>query len=1835
MNKFDKPYNIITKFDQKKILELFKYASKLEIHELIQYAYINQLPLNIFNDSGNNLIHEIINIKNTTELSKLNGIKLLVLNNVNPDKINKDNITPLHLACSNQFEDIVKYLVEIKVNINAQDNMKSTPVHYLLKGDIKMFEIKEIKSLVPYNKSPNINKNKLINKLKHDIINNLLTNLDVPLLDTLKKTIFNIISEDSSIKDYSNHLKNEIAKKSLTELSTLDSTNNLLLYYKEFIKSKITSLLGINKIPIEIHPKELTSWGPEDPGEPDLSNYGLIKNGDNKKYIKKLFKDTIGDIKNLNSRFKVTQHYTQLETTGEYFIKIFAYYLKKHEKDTRYIVDIDNHLYYDKGPGPGNLIIPKFTKLNKDMIHKYAIDNESPIIDIKNMRYTAAGRPLIISRFNDAPIAPIAPIVIPLPINNKFDVIYNLIYYLTNDIDFVITDVDIQGIININDLLVSNILIYIWYLAILKPDKLNGFINILQTHLNTIGVAGDPNIILPTAAAVPGLPGRINPFIIMHPLRINSFAPNIVGLYVAGPSLIFPPPPLPPPPIAYINPEGLPIGNIYYNISFHTFIKKWMDAYNDNKYTHVGLWLFNMYNEYAMIWGRYLNPALYDDQIPYLLLLLVSSLINNSSNILQGIYSISKQFYHNIINDHVDLNNYIIYLLDINIPIPIIDVNTFYNNSNINIACEKILNIYSEMTNKPLLQTILNIIFLLKNYHLDPPPVGGAVHPFYDRINQFLHLYNYTNFKNFIDDPHNKYSPIYNMSTNMKIYRNNFHTGYEYQHFLIAYIFGMHYQGCVPAIKNVRLHRNANLIANQRFDNIVSEYNRLGKGNKKDTSKPQSLINELTIPIISTNGSQLGRAVIPANLAKNIPGNILIVGNGPNTNPPQSLLYNALSQHAVELLSNANTLGDKQKIELYNRLHRIKLPLSHISDDTDLYYFIPTYYNYFYMLIKNIGTFQSKINILIIKIERIIDQTVRGTTTNLKQVFTELYPELVFNCKQLEYNINSIKQFNELYKDDDDINKFNDDKDNTLGIDVFKKFQKLENYDFSELAKILNKINSYYYIYYYIYRQNRMIDLPAFNYYQIPINDNSNKYDYYNNDNNTLPNNITHNIQLNFDTFPTNPVVGVPGPTNLKNYNNLNIGNYENLLLEYYQGKYPTNNYLLFNNNFISAKNETVPPSLYNSLKLFFELVIKKIISDYCIPANQININEIDNILDALNIPLGENKSLIKYEILCNVLQTGIIDIINNYIESSIYYYYETMILNNGLGNIDIYINNNIKNLLNIENLEINLTLEDYANISINKHELVNKLKLKETLLLYSDDLTNLSRFKNTYEVKINEKILMILLANNINLNLSDIENNTPIDHLIKQNNYNILKKLKNQDIFVMNNKYNNYIYNNSLMLIKKIITTNDISKEKLCNLLNNFGAHLYKDINSLIFANESFGNNILKNLEESFWISSYLTLKYLTKLLYNIDEDFTMKDLNYIVSSLYFNINDLNKDYLDENIKSFNIYENPNSIFKSHILNDIKQEIENLEKQKQNKEELLKTVTNNNIRNIINNDIAKITNDLNKYNLNKDDIENYINIHTNKIINHNLKDEQQLQFINGWNQLLNNDLTMKPNNYNLLLLYLLEKQKNIITDKKFNELKNILPVFKHISHLVETYFTTKKYIVDNIILKDIYEIIIEITRLVIGTNLELIIRKVLYSYFNESLLDNINIELSIDIVFNNKLNGYNFSLKTKLYKDLCKEMVKYALEVFENNIDENEFIPLTMRDLLLSYFDLFNFTQLKIPDNIITILKTQIIDYFDTFGYRCIMLWLVNTENIFKYFIKNYRLLEMQIILN
>ncbi len=142
MNKFDKPYRILPTYDTKKCIELFTLASKLDTHEMLQYSLMNMIPLDIVNENDECLIHEVISIdpRVASQHAKLNVIKFLVQNNVNPDKPNKHNKTPLHIACNLQLEHIVEYLLKLGVNPNYTDNMGLTPFHYILSGYIKTID---------------------------------------------------------------------------------------------------------------------------------------------------------------------------------------------------------------------------------------------------------------------------------------------------------------------------------------------------------------------------------------------------------------------------------------------------------------------------------------------------------------------------------------------------------------------------------------------------------------------------------------------------------------------------------------------------------------------------------------------------------------------------------------------------------------------------------------------------------------------------------------------------------------------------------------------------------------------------------------------------------------------------------------------------------------------------------------------------------------------------------------------------------------------------------------------------------------------------------------------------------------------------------------------------------------------------------------------------------------------------------------------------------------------------------------------------------------------------------------------------------------------------------------------------------------------------------------------------------------------------------------------------------------------------------------------------------------------------------------------------------------
>lgn len=85
-NRYDKPHIQTTKIDNSKIVDLFSKASNMDTFEIKNYSLINKIPLSVQNNNGNNLIHNtILDNGSNSELIRLEFIRFLYNENVNPD----------------------------------------------------------------------------------------------------------------------------------------------------------------------------------------------------------------------------------------------------------------------------------------------------------------------------------------------------------------------------------------------------------------------------------------------------------------------------------------------------------------------------------------------------------------------------------------------------------------------------------------------------------------------------------------------------------------------------------------------------------------------------------------------------------------------------------------------------------------------------------------------------------------------------------------------------------------------------------------------------------------------------------------------------------------------------------------------------------------------------------------------------------------------------------------------------------------------------------------------------------------------------------------------------------------------------------------------------------------------------------------------------------------------------------------------------------------------------------------------------------------------------------------------------------------------------------------------------------------------------------------------------------------------------------------------------------------------------------------------------------------------------------------------------------------------
>ena len=355
-NKFDKIYRNIIKIDENKVREIITKAEELDTQEMLQYSLINKIPLALVtNSDGNNLIHLAINnsskIKN--EFNKLNFIKFLIQNNVNPDQPNKENQTPLHLACEKQYATIVEYLIDLHANINYQDNNGFTPLHYLLTGDIKPWEEKEIKEFIvptPKIKETAEERQKAL-ELKKEIWNNIK---DDKFFNFLDKTIQTNLNDQEFINELI-ELNSELIK----------AKNNKILINNEYIKYKKKLIEYIQN-----------RWG-KFSNNPDI---GLIEYNNLKKIIKRKIKNTINEINKLFDDYIENKVEINLNINQE-LIKILKQVLTPLKINSLMNNDINK-----------NDIMNELDELYKKNIHELANDNADNIIDFKKLLFIGGSR---------------------------------------------------------------------------------------------------------------------------------------------------------------------------------------------------------------------------------------------------------------------------------------------------------------------------------------------------------------------------------------------------------------------------------------------------------------------------------------------------------------------------------------------------------------------------------------------------------------------------------------------------------------------------------------------------------------------------------------------------------------------------------------------------------------------------------------------------------------------------------------------------------------------------------------------------------------------------------------------------------------------------------------------------------------------------------------------------------------------------------------------------------------------------------------------------------------------------------------------------------------------------------------------------------------------------------------------------------------------------------------------------------------------------------------------------------------------------------------------------
>lgn len=1821
MNRKDFDYLPSEQFDKNKINELFTLFSDMNIQNIINFSNEYNIPLGVSNYNGDNLIH--VTLKDETEqkneYNRLNVIKFLVNHNVNPNAPNRDNITPLHLACKRQYSMIINYLINIGVNPNYEDNFGNTPLHYCLNGRLEKYSSNYIIDLIPPKKKEPFDINKIVdNQMITNIINEYKLGDDGKykmILNTIRNTTFYIDNLDAELEQIKD---NDEFKRGYFENQVKNKINEMWSSFADVTKDDYDMfVINDNKSDDAIQTGgavEINGFLEDQIG---LRIKTIRDEIDRYSYSPQIDYDFINSDNVFQEKSKYDENLMKTINVGNFEE------FKRNLSDKN--DDIDSYIYNFTYNYPDTEInnIQKMIK-NADL----EIDTHQKNISLYRSEITrrtkkrekeAAMNSIIVQIINNPPATHIDYNNIMLIIGSRIDD-YNIRNDLVTKIKSILstptpTQTNIDNFIQTLNNIYNNFMNSITAL----DKEITNYEGLKKVSRDMVsGVITNKNNAIEKINFI-RRNYKKNDFIIKKN-EVDSLNKDIISLFSQDDIDMF----------KFMDFYSKKKDKMKrYLESSHAFYTKLntnmaqigitgIDVTQEIGFFHdiIGIInnINNIFNDFIMKQGlenvNFINSGVSGDDI-------FSNYIKNNHFIGGGniMVEISDRLY-----DH----NRIIKLIND-------DTSDIFKKINDGDGIDEMYSIFTNF--KSVYDYYMSEIFKKETNIVDN--LGREVYIAKEEDLLMLSAYNnlFNNNKKDMISKKNIIESYKKVGITRQFYKFNISTERKLTEWLKLFLDIDNDNEIIELCNDIFYDNNPGDI-NELLRLIISQYNSME-------------IRPLKLTLVDT--LYIVRTLYDYKMY------------GEKFKKYEKELIRSLYIFEIRYTDYKLEIDGYEKEYLLPSRRIYSLYYDHYkNNESELRYITSKFIESYYMGYEFLGCFPSFDEVSDMK--NILSQ--RGGDGNIYKV------SMMFNGNSGSGNITSFIRDTVKYNNPksyvylfENFNKIIIEKISEILNEINGNLENLTKHNDEEFVRIFASSYPKLATYYELQRNTNDILMEIIQNKGLSVTSNLfNLESFVNNLNDINAYNyltsVFNNSELKYFSFYKIPylkkdkiVIYREGDEEGENKEEegfnytKNLGNLDNYIEGIMNGEDHISE-VFINKTITEARNKSIPPSIEDHLYTFYLLFF-------------INLYDTKKDLDIgsfADIPSEINKVDLKFTILNRVLQKQISHEINRFI-NGIYQYFSsenrdipdeyTVKLFGGAGEVSFVVDN--------------INLDGFGeNTIINYYNLADEVKDKKVFIVYPQDYHNNELLRLYHNLIIDNNSINEMMKSQLNITIRNKDNKSPIYNIIRNLNYKVIEKLKEKINFRAIEGDNPILYT-----FKNLRNTNGI----MCSgdykvSLSNFVFNQYNEIEMLIMNNDKFGKNVLKNLNTSFVVCNYLAQQYLVSNLLKSSKNYGFEQLNNLISEYGKEISDLTKN----NYKmTRNNLKNSNDVIIKEIINNLNKKI------KKNRDKISKLKDENNIlarldgmrdriaRNVSKiNDLQRINNtiDSNKLELirNKSGItksftsgSKIIETYSSAIIN-----TTRGSYMGAWNDYLGD---IPNDDINMFLIDIIKdmdilvNRKNITiadTDEILRKIETITPALSHLSILMENYFELPHYINMNKGLAYVRDVLHHLTKNYLCFGIEIALRKALYSYFMERYGENkiedvlkmTNYVLTRefddsdskeDIII---MESKEDSVIERLYKDIPPRLVKSSVNIFDDKYDKENYVEETVREIL---HDLFKDIE-KIPlergdriqsdDRIMKILKTDMTSYFDTIIPKTIYNWQVVIENVFRYYINYNRLL-------